>query len=78
VARKRSPENDYVCTMCGCPSDPPGVTIVGGHPPRHLGGGSTGMRACRRARPMLRTEWEAMLDGFARDAAAALRERRWV
>lgn len=70
MARKRSPEHDYVCTVCGCPSEPPGPGA------RHVGGGR-GMRACRQARPMLRSEWQAVLDEFARDAAAAIRGPRF-
>lgn len=71
MARKRSPENDYICMMCHCPTEPPGVRISDGAPPKHLGGGSIDMRACKQARPILRSEWEAMIQ---RDVAA-LRSR---
>lgn len=67
MARKRSPENDYICMMCHCPTEPPGLRISDGRPPVHLGGGSVDMRACKRARPILRSEFEAMV---ARDVAA--------
>lgn len=51
MARKRSPEYDYICQRCGCACDEAGT--------RHLGGGQN-MRACRRdPDPILRSEFEA-------------------
>lgn len=51
MARKRSPEHDYICIRCGCPCDAAGT--------RHLGGGQ-GMRACKKPpHPMLRSQFEA-------------------
>jgi hypothetical protein len=50
MARKRSPEHDYICQRCGCACDEYGT--------KHLGGGQ-GMRACRRTPdPILRSEHE--------------------
>jgi hypothetical protein len=61
MARKRSPEHDYICQRCGCPCDAGGT--------KHLGGGQ-GMRACRFAPdPILRSEHE-------REAAAVVRGLR--
>jgi hypothetical protein len=62
MARKRSPENDWICQRCGCPCDWQ----------RHLGGGQ-GMRACRfPPDPILRGEAEAE----AAALVAALRKRQ--
>jgi hypothetical protein len=64
MARKRSPEHDYICIRCGCPCDAGGT--------RHLGGGR-GMRACKNTpHVMLRSEYDAMI---AADMAA-FRARR--
>lgn len=49
MARKRSPEHDYICRRCGCPCD---FT-------KHIGGGQ-GMRACGQAPDVvLRSAYEA-------------------
>jgi hypothetical protein len=51
MARKRSPEHDFICQRCGCACDEAGT--------RHLGGGQ-GMRACKKPpMPKLRSEVEA-------------------
>jgi hypothetical protein len=51
MARKRSPQYDFICIRCGCPCDEAGT--------RHFGGGQ-GMRACGKPpNPMLRSEYEA-------------------
>lgn len=68
MARKRSPEYDYICTRCGCPAEGDGS--------RHLGGGR-GMRACKKqaGQPLpvqLRREFEAE----AAAVVAQLRGRR--
>jgi hypothetical protein len=61
MARKRSPEHDYICQRCGCACDEQGT--------RHLGGGQ-GMRACRfPPNPILRSEHE-------REAAELVRSLR--
>ena len=57
MARKRSPEHDFICQRCGCACDESGT--------RHLGGGP-GMRACRfPPDPILRAQFE-------RETAAAV------
>jgi hypothetical protein len=64
MARKRSPENDWICQRCGCACDAQGE--------RHLGGGQ-GMRACRfPPDPVLRRDAEAE----AAALVAALRKRQ--
>lgn len=64
MARKRSPEHDWICRGCGCPCDQAGT--------KHLGGGQN-MRACKRAPiPVLRSVYEAE----AAAAVAAVRARR--
>ena len=70
MARKRSPEHDWICRRCECPCDPPGPE------PKHIGGGQ-GMRACgKTASPVLRSEFEAEMDEWAAHAIAAIRWHR--
>lgn len=67
MARKRSPEHDYICKVCTCPCDQYGS--------RHLGGGQN-MRACKGPpQPVLRSEWESMVAEFVAGAMDALRRR---
>jgi hypothetical protein len=63
MARKRSPENDYLCIRCGCPCDAAGT--------KHLGGGQ-GMKACgKKPHARLRSEWDAEMEADA-DAIRAI------
>lgn len=67
MARKRSPEHDWICRRCGC-----ACTMPGAPEPRHVGGGQ-GLRACRWAPdPVLRADHEAE----AAAVVAALLDRR--
>jgi hypothetical protein len=51
MARKRGPEQDYICQRCGCACDRYGT--------KHEGGGQ-GMKACDKAPdPILRSAYEA-------------------
>lgn len=60
--RRRPPEYDYICRRCGC--------ACNGR--RHLGGGSTAMRACGKPPdPVLRSVFKAEV----REDVAAIRER---
>jgi len=66
MARKRQPHWDYICMLCGCPCDEFGT--------KHEGGGQN-MKACGKPpRPILRTEWEAMI---AADVAAMRAMWKW-
>lgn len=67
MGRKRSADYDYVCQVCGVACDISGD--------RHYRGGRS-PRACKRAQPMLRRDYEAWMDQMARDAVAAIRARR--
>jgi hypothetical protein len=54
MARKRAPEDDYICQVCQCACDRFGK--------KHLGGGDAYHRACGKPPvPILRTEWNAMI-----------------
>lgn len=65
MARKRTPDHDYICRRCGCPCGP--------QPGKHLGGGQ-GMKACRGpSDPVLRSVYEAEI---AEDIAMLLRGRQ--
>lgn len=51
MARKRAPEDDYICQRCGCACDQYGD--------KHVGGGQN-MKACEKPQhPILRSEYEA-------------------
>jgi formylmethanofuran dehydrogenase subunit B len=57
MARKRSPEQDYICQRCGCACDRYGT--------RHEGGGQ-GMKACNKTpNPILRSVHEAEVKAVA-------------
>lgn len=72
MARKRSPEHDWICRVCECPCDPPVVDA------KHVGGGQ-GMRACGRPpRPVLRSVFEADQREFVRAASEAIAGRLTV
>lgn len=65
MARKRSPDHDWICRRCGCPCDMDGT--------RHVGGGQ-GMKACRwDPDPVLRSVFEAEI---AADMAAIVNRLR--
>ena len=67
MGRKRSAEYDWICMNCECPCGP--------MPGKHVGGGQN-RRACKGpSRPILRRDWEAMMDADAKAAVEAIRNR---
>lgn len=72
MARKRAPENDYICIRCGGAVDGPWAGA------KHVSGGAVrGQRACGKDPVVrLRSEWEAQQEAEAQSIAVMLRERR--
>jgi hypothetical protein len=65
MARKRSPEYDYICKRCLCACND-------ARPPRHISGGSADFTACKKEpMPILRRDWEAGIKANV----AAMRDR---
>jgi len=67
MARKRSPEHDFICRRCGCPCDAAGR--------KHIGGGQ-GMKACgSRPDVILRSDYEAQIAADMQYIRSLLRRR---
>lgn len=70
MARKRSPEHDWLCLRCECPCNPPWHSQQ-----VHVGGGQN-RKACRKApNPILRADYDAMIAEMASAARDWVRER---
>jgi hypothetical protein len=69
MARKRPAEGDFICMLCQCACDPWGD--------KHVSGGSHNFKSCgKKPRPILRSEWEAMLQADADCVIEIIRGRR--
>jgi hypothetical protein len=54
MARKRAPEDDYICMRCQCACTPSGD--------KHISGGDSAHTSCGKPpSPVLRADWDAMM-----------------
>lgn len=68
MGRKRAPEADYICAVCGCACNPSGD--------KHIGGGDAAHTSCGKPPvAVLRSKWDADLKIQATAATQAIRDR---